>query len=386
MHLSALYVSLRTQAIALAVLVALLSGAVVGSVSIDRARAAVRADILHQNLAAAELAAALVSSYMADAQDAARELAARPQVRLAASRDELGSLEPDLQVWLQAHPRMQFVGLIDLDGVRRANGMAEVGVSDGREAIGRDWFEAVLATGQPTLGKPGRSVMTGRPRVPFGVPVQDPAGNLRAVLIASISLEEVSTTLNHAQVGSNARTGLVDLENGLILSHADPRRILEPNSGRNAALAHMQARERGAQESVNSLGERTLAAFSPVDGLPWAILIQQPSIEAFRPVDEMVNSLVGLILAAVALAGVVGGLLALSLSRPLRQLRSSAEAMAAGDLSQRSGMTRRDEVGELGRAFDHMAEQLQHTLDALQQGEDRFRGLVGVSFDGVLIH
>jgi signal transduction histidine kinase len=66
---------------------------------------------------------------------------------------------------------------------------------------------------------------------------------------------------------------------------------------------------------------------------------------------------------AGALAGALGvglgGLLAYQIVAPLRRLRSAASAIAAGDLSQRVGVTSRDEIGDLAGAFNHMAAELQ---------------------------
>jgi signal transduction histidine kinase len=52
-------------------------------------------------------------------------------------------------------------------------------------------------------------------------------------------------------------------------------------------------------------------------------------------------------------------LLTQQLVAPLNRLTDAAEAMAAGDLGQRVPVRSRDEVGELGRAFNHMAGDLQ---------------------------
>jgi signal transduction histidine kinase len=69
----------------------------------------------------------------------------------------------------------------------------------------------------------------------------------------------------------------------------------------------------------------------------------------------------------VLLAAVVAGLAALLLGAvlvqqiiaPLRRLQSAAHAIAGGDLSQRVATTSRDEVGEVSRAFNQMAEALE---------------------------
>ena len=69
---------------------------------------------------------------------------------------------------------------------------------------------------------------------------------------------------------------------------------------------------------------------------------------------------------AVVLAiGGLGYALAVHLASPLRRLRRVVDRFAAGDLDARSGSRQRDEIGELSRAFDAMASQIQ-TLRAAE--------------------
>lgn len=61
---------------------------------------------------------------------------------------------------------------------------------------------------------------------------------------------------------------------------------------------------------------------------------------------------------AIVAALVLTQLLAHGMTSPLRELTGAAEAMAAGDYSRRVTATSRDEVGQLARAFNQMAEEL----------------------------
>lgn len=54
----------------------------------------------------------------------------------------------------------------------------------------------------------------------------------------------------------------------------------------------------------------------------------------------------------------VGYVLSQNIARPILQLRSMAQAVAAGDLTQASGLTRSDEIGDLAEAFDSMTARL----------------------------
>ena len=67
--------------------------------------------------------------------------------------------------------------------------------------------------------------------------------------------------------------------------------------------------------------------------------------------------------AAVGVALVVTQVLARGMTSPLREMTAAARAMATGDYSRRVRATSRDEVGELARAFNTMAAD----LDAVDQ-------------------
>lgn len=57
----------------------------------------------------------------------------------------------------------------------------------------------------------------------------------------------------------------------------------------------------------------------------------------------------------LVVVGLSSWLLARSIGRPLRRLASAAQALGEGDLQARVNMKRRDELGEVARAFDEMA-------------------------------
>jgi signal transduction histidine kinase len=62
---------------------------------------------------------------------------------------------------------------------------------------------------------------------------------------------------------------------------------------------------------------------------------------------------------SVLLALVVTQILARGMTSPLREMTAAAQSMARGDYTRRVRATSSDEVGELGRAFNRMAEDLE---------------------------
>ncbi|GGL89874.1 two-component sensor histidine kinase [Streptomyces fumigatiscleroticus] len=75
--------------------------------------------------------------------------------------------------------------------------------------------------------------------------------------------------------------------------------------------------------------------------------------------------------AGVALAVILGALLlSRAVLRPVRAMTSAAKALGEGDLTRRVPVSGRDEIAQLGGAFNRMA-------DSIQAGEERQRRLIG---------
>lgn len=73
------------------------------------------------------------------------------------------------------------------------------------------------------------------------------------------------------------------------------------------------------------------------------------------------GTIIGLILVVV---GISSWLLTRSLTRPLGRLSTAARAFGNGDLEVRVGLKSRDELGDVSRAFDEMAERVKDLLRA----------------------
>lgn len=78
------------------------------------------------------------------------------------------------------------------------------------------------------------------------------------------------------------------------------------------------------------------------------------------------QTVVAVVVALVG-AGIASVLLARALSRPLQTLIGTAQALGKGDLSARARLKRTDELGQVGEAFDEMADRLTQLLRSQQE-------------------
>jgi two-component system, NtrC family, sensor kinase len=95
--------------------------------------------------------------------------------------------------------------------------------------------------------------------------------------------------------------------------------------------------------------------------------------QAFTRVEGIVDTerrlLVGIIGAAIAAGLLTSWLITRSLARPINELRGAMAVVGAGDLDHPIAARRRDEIGDLARAFADMTDRLRVTQSRLVQSE-----------------
>lgn len=98
------------------------------------------------------------------------------------------------------------------------------------------------------------------------------------------------------------------------------------------------------------------------------------SLEQLRDsLDELARVSAAGWVVTVLLAGAVGRAVARKTLRPVGAAASAAEAIAAGDLDTRLPVAGGDEFGALSASFNHMADELQATIDKLERAATRER-------------
>jgi two-component system phosphate regulon sensor histidine kinase PhoR len=90
-------------------------------------------------------------------------------------------------------------------------------------------------------------------------------------------------------------------------------------------------------------------------------------------------------LLAMAVAVLMSTVAAQLMSQALRDITQAARRMSAGDLGARTRIKGDDEVGELGRTLDGLAENLSQTLAALRGERDLFGRMLESMQEGVLV-
>ncbi len=94
-------------------------------------------------------------------------------------------------------------------------------------------------------------------------------------------------------------------------------------------------------------------------GMNWSVLVRVPGDQALADAFAVTrNVMIGMLAALVCILP-VGLLVGRAGARSIARISDAARRMAQGDLSSRVSVDSCDEIGELGRSFNHMAQEIQ---------------------------
>jgi PAS domain S-box-containing protein len=109
------------------------------------------------------------------------------------------------------------------------------------------------------------------------------------------------------------------------------------------------------------------------------------------PQDELGDTLaylrfgiLGAILTSILLAGAASLLLTRRVTRPLSETRDAAIRVASGDYAATVPVKSRDELGEVARSFNYMAEEIEHYVGEIQEQKSRLEAVLEASPEAVV--
>jgi len=185
-----------------------------------------------------------------------------------------------------------------------------------------------------------------------------PASAFLQTLLAPIHLGETG----YAQVINERGSVMAESDSGLessafqVTAHAEHfSELLEEGQG-GVWTCHRCREPEGEGDR-----RQDVMAFAPLTIAPWGVAIRQDEDEAFAPRNDLQRRF--LISGSVALGLALGAALLVgrTLSRPLRQLSLASQRIAAGDLDEPVTVDGRDEIGQLGTAFELMRGRLKQS-------------------------
>lgn len=128
----------------------------------------------------------------------------------------------------------------------------------------------------------------------------------------------------------------------------------------------------------------TVWPLSGADGRTQGVLVYNTPQDALRETLAYLRfGIVGAIGASVLLAGIASLLLTRQLTRPLSDTRDAAMRFASGSYEPMP-VEREDELGEVARAFNYMAEEIRRYVEEIQEQKSRLEAVLDASPEAVI--
>ena len=274
----------------------------------------------------------------------------------AASRNEV--LEEAAEVY-----ELYTIALYDLNGKL----IQEIG--DAPEELNETFFSYLKETDNLTTDS--STIVQKNLGITMGMPVKD--GEETALYVVGVykydALDDVIGSIN---LGKHGMAYMVNRE-GVVTAHPDETHALEQNtleqvSGGNAeALDGVTTGETGAAEFLVD-GQNILAAFSPVRGTQWSLVIQIPKSDYNSKIYGAMLVAVLATLAVLVVSMLLVLQLARSISRPVKSVTGRMLALSEGDLHTEVEHARsKDELEVLTETLDDTVQSVNRYISDIRQ-------------------
>jgi len=292
---------------------------------------------------------------------------------------------------MRRNPHYGNIVLLDLNGNVLASGIPSKGVNLADRKHVRDALKTKeFAAGEYIIARVGDLA----PAFPFAYPILDATGTPKAVLAIAIKLSGFLDLYHESQLPKKSYIAVTDHQGvRLLYSPAKATNPMgKPIKSSNWKIAR-DAQGPGIMTSPGSDGAMRIAAFEQVrlnDNAAPYMYVWAGVPEAFilAPANTiLVRNLFLMLLATIAAFFVSWSLGRKTLITPINKLMSMTNEFAKGNFENRIDQT--DSINEFERlttSFHDMAESLSISQKKLQQSEDRFKHLSGVTFEGIVIH
>lgn len=258
----------------------------------------------------------------------------------------------------------------------------------------RPWYTATLKAQQQTWSPIYISADLGVLQITPTTPIYDSEGTLQGVLGTNLILSQISDFLRELKISQSGQAFILERSADIVASSTDEPPYLSTTSepirlnARNSQQPGIKLTTQELLKQVDDLNQinqplqfafelnnkTQLVQVSPltdVQGLDWLIVVRVPESDFMVQITANTRTTIFLCLAALGVATGLGIVTARWVTQPILSLNTAAKEIAQGKWGQVVELHRSDEVGELAKSFNSMAQQLHESLETLEENVEQ---------------
>lgn len=274
----------------------------------------------------------------------------------------------------------------------------------GSDVSVRPYFQKAMQ-GVAYTSEPSVSIITNKPAIFYSAPIQDPSGQVLAVVRIRASLDDFAQVVDRdAGSQSPGSYGMLLDEYGIRLAisttptnraevtskflyraigpvppEAEKAMVAEKRFGRaaesNVGVLSIPALVPALQSptdlpilgmNADLNGERNIGYAVRMRNKPWRYVLVTPQSTFYAETYSLQMTVLLIALGSAILAAGIGIFIGRAISNPLLQLARVADRMSLGDLDAKIELGRKDEIGLLGESLSRMQASLRAAMERLR--------------------
>ncbi|MCY6370129.1 methyl-accepting chemotaxis protein [Clostridium ganghwense] len=224
----------------------------------------------------------------------------------------------------------------------------------------RDYFKKAIQ-GEVTVSDTLISKLDGRSIVVFANPIKDESGKIIGVVGNIVYADYFAKYIGKTKIGTTGYTYLVD-SSGIILMHPKKDTLGKP-TGSSIVKSVMEEVQKGQEvkpdvKEYEYKGTDKIQSYTVIPGVNWVISSTCEVSDMKSSVNTMLKSILAITFLAIIVSIAIGIVISRGITNPINKLVEVIEKASEGDLTVKSDIVSKDELGHLSNSFNSMTENI----------------------------
>lgn len=239
---------------------------------------------------------------------------------------------------------------------------------DNYDPTTRSWYKAACKSNQVVFTEPYVDFMTGKLVITVAKALKND-NKIIGVIAADIYLEKVLKVVNESKINNNSYGLLLD-NKGRIIAHPDSNFLPTKNGFKSINQIHWKDYKilidtlltKGVNNRIELKdynGNEEFFSFTKINSNNWYFGIAVNKSEYKKPLQKLLLGFGGVFLVTMFVVFFIMFKLVDTVVKPIKSLNDTVKDFSNKHMSVRTNVVSEDEIGELGRSFNHMADTIE---------------------------
>jgi signal transduction histidine kinase/CheY-like chemotaxis protein/HPt (histidine-containing phosphotransfer) domain-containing protein len=275
--------------------------------------------------------------------------------------------------FFQREPAFIEIGILDAQGKERLKVSRVLAITD--QELGDGSASALFQAGmrRQLYWGPVMTTETSEPWVTLALPLEGTGTTIAGVIYGIVNLKSLWEVTAEFRLSHEGRAYVVD-RSGQLIAADDPNLVLKRLSFADRPLIQHLLQHPSAQDLefvqgdyINEHGVRVLATGLHLPVGQWSAVVEQPQAILYAPIAQKLWFTLCISAIGLVICMGISRILSQRFTKPIVRLREGVIQLGSGHLTHQVTVETDDEIGDLARQFNQMAERLRASHEALER-------------------